>query len=112
MAKIEENEQGIPVAEPIADDEGKSRRGMLKQMGLAAAVLVATTFTSSKASAQGEKKAIEKPLSEKEILAALSKQGITNLQQLAHKAVTNNTAMSRPFIICTIRKYCIILPPD
>jgi hypothetical protein len=112
MAKIEENEEGIPVAEPIADDEGKSRRGMLKQIGLAAAALAASALTSSKASAQVEKKAPDKPPSEKEILAALRKNGITNLEQLAHKAATNNTAMSRPFIICTIRKYCVILPPD
>jgi len=99
MAKIEENEEGIS-AEPIADDgEGKSRRGMLKRIGLTAAALAATTFMSSKASAQGERKPADKPPTEQEILASLRKQGITTLQQLAHNAAAGGAALTWCFIV-------------
>lgn len=89
-----EKEEGI-IEEPLADDdEGNSRRGMLKRLGLTAAALAALGLTSSKASAQGERRPTDKPPSEKEILLALRKQGITNLEQLARAAATGNAAMS------------------
>jgi hypothetical protein len=100
MAKLEENEEGIPAAEPTADDdEGKSRRGILRRIGLTAAALAATNFLSSKASAQGERKAQEKQLNEREILAELRKQGITTLQQLAHNAAAGGQSLRWCFIV-------------
>lgn len=94
MAKSKENEEGIR-EEPLADDKGDdtSRRGMLKGIGLTAAGLAALGLTPSKASAQDEKMPTDKPPSEREILAALKKQGITNLQQLAHSLATGGSAL-------------------
>lgn len=100
MAKNENSEEGIPAADPIVDDnERKSRRGMLKRIGLTAAALAATTLMSSKASAQVERKGSEKPPTEEEILAALKKQGITTLQQLAHNAAASGQALKWTFIV-------------
>jgi hypothetical protein len=94
MSKEKEEEERI-LEEPLADDdEGNSRRGMLKRIGLTAAALAALGLTSSTASAQGERRPTDKPPSEQEILVALRKQGITNLQQLARAVGTGNAAMS------------------
>jgi hypothetical protein len=88
MSKSKENEEGIR-EEPLAkDDESRSRRGILKLIGLAAAGLAATGLTSSETSAQ-RKIPSDRPPSEEKILAALKKQGITNLEDLARKISTS-----------------------
>jgi hypothetical protein len=92
MTKNKEDEEGTFAAEPIADDEeGNSRRGLLKRIGLTAAALAALGIASSKGSAQGENVPTDKVPSEGEILAELRKQGITNLEQLAHSVATGNS---------------------
>lgn len=98
---IKEKNEKI-LEEPLADDyEGNSRRGMLKQMGLTATALAATTFMSSKASSQEQSKQLNEPITESGILAALRKQGITNLQQLAHNAAASQKNSTWVFISAT-----------
>jgi hypothetical protein len=89
MTKSKEYEEEISAETPTDDAEDESKRELLKLIGLAAAALATTALTSSETSAQ-ENTQKRREFTEQEILAALKKEGITNLNQLANKAAVGN----------------------
>jgi|SRR6185436_2888601 len=114
MAEIEDNDVEIPVTESIADEEeGKSRRGILKQIALTAVALAAMKFTSAKASAQVQEERrpapTDKPPTEQQILGDLRKNGVTNLEGLA-KRIVAESASGRPvtWVVWRRGKYVIV----
>ena len=77
-------------------DEGGSRRGVLKQIVVAATTLGAAAFVSSKSLAQEKKAAAPKLPTESEILEQLKQEGITTLEGLVKKtAPTSNPSVQK-----------------
>ena len=82
-------------------DEGGSRRGVLKQIVVAATTLGAAAFVSSKSLAQEKKAAAPKLPTESEILAQLKQEGITTLEDLVKKTApgSNSNVRTWAFIV-------------